>query len=193
MGLFSKKEEEKKESVPALPELPKLPSLPRMEIQEEILPQLPSFPKNNIGEKLSQNTIKEAVRGEKEEEIEVPEEDDFSYRENQMIRRTPRKEPAQYTMPLKLSVRKEIPEGFEDAGKKIMELEPIFVRIDRFEESRRIFEKTKEQISSIERALNKIKAIKQEEDKELSQWEQEILNIKDKISKVERDIFSKTE
>jgi hypothetical protein len=214
MGLFSRKEKEegKKETIPSLPDLPKLPSIPNFGEQIGELPQLPSFPKTTIGDKFSQDIIKKAVDGKKEEGREISE-DDFSEEKGQRIQESLQKQ-SQYgpprsfirkNFPSELEVEKEdtgyepprsitnreIPEGFEEAGRKIKEAEPIFVRIDKFEESRRIFEKTKEQISEIERALNKIKAIKQEEDKELSSWEQEILNIKNKISQVEKDIFSK--
>ena len=217
MGFFSKKEKEenRKEAIPSpsLPDLPTLPSIPNFEEQTEELPQLPNFPKTALGEKFSQDVIKKAVNGKKEERREISE-DDFSKEKGQMILESPQKKP-QYEPPRKFIrreipdefeeserknqnygiqnkiINREIPEGFEEAGRKIKESEPIFVRIDKFEESRKIFEKTKEQIFEIEKALNEIKSVKQEEDKELASWEQEIMSIKDKISKVEKDIFSK--
>jgi hypothetical protein len=213
MGLFSKKtkESEKVEEVPKLPELPKLlPFSEKEEIKGE-LPLLPSFPKNSIGEKFSQDTIKKAINGRKEEERGIYE-DDFD-EEDQTIRESPKKnipsnnfgkikrreieeepyeEKIQMYEPPRKIIKREVPQGFEDAERRIIESEPIFVRIDKFEENRKIFEKTKEQIYEIEKALGKIKTIKQEEDKELESWEQEIIDIKEKISRVERDIFSKT-
>jgi len=212
MGLFGKKEqvEKKGDSVPSLPELPKLPSfsdVSKSEEKENTLPQLPSFPKNNLGEKFSQNIIKEAVNGKKEEREEISEEDDFvpsrqmipnspAQEDNYSFERKPEKREVSREIPFVREntsrVSREIPRGFEDAGRMIRDMEPIFVRIDKFEESKAIFKRTKEQIASIERALNKIKEIKEEEDKELASWQQEILEIKDKISKVEREIFSKT-
>ena len=215
MGWFNKKEKEenKIEAIPSLPDLPKLPSIPNFGEEKGDLPQLPSFPKTVLGEKFSQDVIKKAVNGKKGEEKGVSE-DDLSKEKWKMIRESPQKQ-LSYEYPEKFMrreipdefeeagrkdqnyepqrkiVNREIPEGFEEAGRKIKEAEPIFVRIDKFEESKRIFEKTKEQIFEIEKALNKIKSIKQEEDKELASWEQEIINIKDKISKVEKDIFSK--
>lgn len=215
MGFFGKKEtgEAKKEAIPTLPELPKLPLFTSSEEKTESLPQLPDFPRNALGDRFSRDTIKKAINGKKEEEGEDLE-DDFSTEKMQMTQEFPQKQiryslpeketknesferieeiekkMREYTSPRSL-IGSQIPEGFEDAGKRIKEAEPIFVRIDRFEESRKIFQKTKEQIFEIEKALGKIKSIKQEEDKELASWEQEILNIKEKISKVERDLFSK--
>lgn len=214
MGLFSKKEDKVKDVVPSLPELPPLPSMPDLEEQQEELPKLPSFSRNNFGERFSQDTIKKAINGKKEEEKEITKEYDSAINKRQMIQESPRKEieyedsmkfmarkmPEEeeesekktfsYEMPKK-ATSKWIPEGFEEAGKKIKEIEPIFVRIDKFEESRRIFEKMKGQILEIERALEGIKSVKQEEERQLGSWEQEIMNIKDKISQIEKDIFSK--
>src|SRR4030042_5039505 len=77
MGFFKKKVE-KKEEIPELPELPKLPELPEFpetkENSEERIPQLPSFPNGSLGNKFSQNTIKEAITGRKEvEEVKADE------------------------------------------------------------------------------------------------------------------------
>ena len=215
MGLFSRKEKEenKREAVPSLPDLPKLPSIPNFGEPSGELSPLPNFPKTVLGEKFSQDVIKKAVNGKKEEGREISE-DDFSTEKEQMIQESPQK--SQYETrekfrrreipeeldegigrkspiyePSRRIINREIPEGFEEAGRKLKDSEPIFVRIDKFEESRKIFEKTKEQIFDIERALNRIKTIKQEEDRELASWEQEIMNIKDKIGQVEKDIFSK--
>jgi hypothetical protein len=216
MGFFNKKEKEgdKKETIPGLPELPKLPSFMNFEDKAGGLPQLPDFPRNALGDKSSRDIIKKAIDGKKEEDEGDAFEDDSSMEKMQMIQEFPPKQ-MKYSVPEKKmrselseefeeperkiqnyglqrnSMSSQTPEGFEEARRKLKETEPIFVRIDKFEESRKIFQKTKEQILDIERALDKMKAINQEEDKELSSWEQEILNIKDKISKIEKDIFSK--
>src|SRR4030042_6930304 len=168
MGLFSRKEKsvEKKGELPSLPELPKFPSLSGKEETEGELPKLPSFPKSPVGEKLSEDTIKKAINGKKEEAREIFE-DEFA-EEEQMILESPEKKQG-FIAPQK-SFRKEIsedfqeekrafpnyapqrrtferqiPEGFEDANRKLIESEPIFVRMDKFEETKKIFKKTKEQ------------------------------------------------
>ncbi len=71
--------------------------------------------------------------------------------------------------------------------------EPIFIRIDTFEESLKIFESTKNRIFEIEKMLRDIKRLKEEEEKELEMWEQEIQNLKQQIEKVDQDIFSKVD
>ena len=69
----------------------------------------------------------------------------------------------------------------------------VFIRIDKFEESLKIFEITKSKIVEMERTLEDIKKLKEKEEKELSYWMAEIQTIKNQTEKVEKDIFSKLE
>ena len=179
MGLFSNSS--KKEDTPRLPELPQLPELPELPDWEnsrenQMISPLPSFPKNSVGEKLSQSTIKDAMAGEKEEDFEADEsgEDDFEEVEGSG-RGFPRT--AEIGSPYALNKRDE----------------PIFVRLDKFEESLKLFEKTREQISEIQHVLGQIKRIKEQEEHELQYWEQEIQKIKGQIERIDKDIFSKVE
>ena len=192
MGLFRKKpKREDKKLKPKserLPELPKLPDFPDFEEprEKEPLSKLPRFPDNDFGKKFSQNTIKDAVTGGKEDDEEVPEADEFVSEEGQMMRR-----------PLEEEIRKPstkpIPVTFREAARKVKEIEPIFIRIDKFEESLHAFEKAKDQIVEIEKMLRNIKRLKEEEEKELSVWEKEIQTAKQQIEKIDQDIFSKVE
>lgn len=202
MGLFKNKETPKKDfanlQVPKLPELPKLPDFPGMREESEDydemnLPQLPIFPNNSLGNKFSQNTIKEAVAGEKEVESEGADDLplDFEENENQMMQEplreiNPMKDMRQFSPPAQRA--REIPSYSKNLVKKA---EPVFIRLDKFEESMEIFNDTKEQISEIENLLKNIKELKQKEDEELSSWENEIQEIRKQIEKVDSDIFSK--
>ena len=189
MALFKKKEN--KTEIPSLPELPQLPKLPEFpEIKEdsdEIVSQLPTFPTTFVGSKFSQNTIKEAITGKKEEE-EV-EADEFGENRTQRMQR-----------PL---VREEIPEEESEEiperkvypriqrAVRVEEEEPIFIRIDKFEEGSQIFEEVKKKVAAVEKMFGDIKKIKEEEEKELEFWEGEIMKIKEKIEKIDKNIFSK--
>jgi len=194
MGWFSKKENKKKE----IPVLPKLPELPRVEGGKNgsALPELPSFPTNSLGEKFSQNTIKEAVTGEKEGEGAFETSQD---EKNQALQRHLKKPLTKEISYLEKEERKipfegksvRIPEKFNGAAEIVKKSEPIFIRIDKFEESLHIFEKIKKQILDIEKMLKNTKTLKEEEDKELEFWEKEIQIIKGQIEKVDGDIFSK--
>ena len=194
MGWFNKKKEKE---VPSLLELPKLPELPKIEenyLDDSKIHQLPTFPTNPLGEKFSQNTIKEAIAGKKEGE-EVFEADDFENEDIQMMQRPLKKNLIPEFSNLEKikgipfeKRREEISENIVSSTKKI---EPVFIRIDKFEESLKIFDKTKEKISEIESMLRNIKHIKENEEKELKSWEEEIDTIKQQIEKVDKNIFSK--
>lgn len=185
MGLFKRGREKQRSDkfldiprlpeLPKLPDLPKLPKLPEFDSKEENLPQLPRYPSSPFGQKLSQDMIKESVSGEKEEEEMADE-----FVKEQMMPKLPKFKPSK--MPLHEIERKIV----RTESKK-----PIFIRIDKFEESLKIFEEAKEKIFGMERYLSEIKKIKEMEDKELSEWEMEIQNIKNQIEKIERDVFSK--
>ena len=188
MGLFKKKGAKKE--FKELPELPKLPSLPGESEFETTLPQLPRYPPNSLNNRFSQNTIKDAISGEKEEEVEA---DEFA-REQMMpelpgIKREPnRRLEFPYKMerpPKDLELR-----GWQEPRTKNSQ---VFIKIDKFEESLKIFELTKNKISEMEKMLEDIKRLKEKEEKELSYWMAEIQTIKNQTDKIERDIFSKLE
>jgi len=178
MGWFDKKER-KKESL-GLPELPKLPELPSLERGlnlegQHALPQLPSYPSSPFGEKFSQNAIKDAVSGEEEDDEEDFDADESMHNEGlKMPRPLTREEPTVHRSMMGTPRN-----------------EPVFVRLDKFEEGLKIFEDTKHKIMELERMLNNVKKVKEEEEKELQGWEMEIQKLKGQFEKIDRDIFSK--
>ncbi|MBT4375909.1 hypothetical protein HOD29_00855 [archaeon] len=182
MALFKKKKEDERAPVlPKLPELPSLPDFPRTDSQE--IHQLPTFPTSSLGEKFSQDTIKEAISG-KEEHFGLPEVEHskpMDYPEEFHPQEMPTIE-----MPKLESVPEPAPTHSRTA-------EPIFIRIDKFEESLNIFNQAKEQISEIEHMLENTKELKQKEEEELNSWVEEIQKLKTQVEKVDRDIFSKVE
>ncbi len=182
MGLFKKKTKEMKggeiapnSQPPALPKLPKLPEIPGIESKaftQEATPKLPKYPSNSLGNKFSQDTIKEAVTGKKE--AEIGKEDEFaSFGEPQKIPK-----------PIQKPVRSDFGPGPK---------EPVFIRIDKFEQSLDIFNRSKKQIDGIEDMLADIKKVREDEDKALDHWEKEIRSVKSQIEKIDKDIFSKVE
>lgn len=192
MGLFKRKKEDKKSwEVSKLPELPPLPELPEIEDEnsENFIHQLPRFPNDSLGEKFSQNTIKEAITGKKEERGFA---DEFATREEMQMMQEP---PERKFFPVipKDKIRKEISTSFEESAKKIRETEPIFIRMDKFDEGLKALEETKKQISEIEKLLKNTREIKEAEEKELEFWEKQIQNAKEQIEKIDKNIFSKIE
>ena len=189
MGWFENSDEKED----SLPELPKLPELPTIEKEKrEDIPQLPSLPSSSFGNKFSQNAIKHAVSGGKEvdkegeeEHINLPSPKKFPSPSEVITGMEPRK-------PLRREIG-ELPEKMVETGRRLKKTEPVFIRIDKFEEAMHIFEKTKKEIADIEKALAETKQLKQQEEQELAAWEKEIKNIKQQISKIDGDIFSKVE
>lgn len=182
MGLFgkNKKEEKKKDVTPQLPALPKLPEFPTLDEELMQIHRLPSFPSSYLGTKLSQNTIKDAVTGE-ESYYSDEDANDFTDEENMRMQ-----EPLKRPLTEEMGDRR-FPSRFSSG----MTQEPVFIRIDKFEEARGVFNETRRKISEIEATLEEMKGIKEKEDKELQSWESEVKSMKDKIEKVDRDIFSK--
>ena len=91
------------------------------------------------------------------------------------------------------SKKVDVPKEFKEVAKKVESAEPVFIRIDKFEESLEIFKETKSKILDIEKMLRDIKSIKEEEEKELEEWYNEVQTMKTQIERVDKDIFSKIE
>ena len=185
MALFKKKEKKEDTSdIPRLPEIPQLPELPEFpeaepnEMEKSVeLPQLPSFPNGSLGNKFSQNTIKEAITGRKEEEVGAEEfTEEIPMMQRPLMREESRRDV--YT-PLQRT--------------KTKETGPIFIRIDKFEEGSQSFEEVRRKISEIENMFNDVRKVKEKEDKELQMWEDEIRQIKEKIDSIDKNIFSNIE
>ncbi len=206
MGLFKKKEES---SYSGLPELPKLPELPPMGSAQKsgAVPKpnaLPKFPSSPTGNRFSQNTIKDAVSGEKEDDNAVDEFED----EIQKMPRFPDRPMAKEAPELEQEEEDEETSSVkapQNAGAAMVPRmqsasrvsaasakdEPVFIRLDKFEESMDTFDKIKKQLAGAEKLLNEIKSVKEREDKEMQEWKSRMETMKNQIEKIDRDIFSK--
>lgn len=192
MGLFSKKKQVKptgSQSLPSLPELPKLPDLPSMNFEEDAdsrqIHKLPSFPSSPMGKKFSQDTIKGAVTGEEEDDSGDANANDFAdydEEDEEQMMPEPLKRPRTHEMSLR---------GNFSQSKSTVSAEPVFIRVDKFEDAMKVFNDTRKKMENIEKILKDLKGIKEKEDQELTSWENEIMSLKDQIEKVNTDIFSK--
>ncbi len=182
MSLFNKKEKNKEEINSEMPELPKLPELTKLFPEEEKdSNNLPSFPKNSLGEEFSRNTIKNAISGEKENKKNF--EDNFEG-ENEKMTQTKVKKTDE--------IEKE--NVYEKTkSNNLKKRETVFVRIDKFEEGLKLFEKIKKKVTEIEKMFDEVKKIKEEEKQEIDDWKNEISSIKEKIEKLDSDIFTRLE
>ncbi len=193
MGWFNKdNKEEKKESVNKVPDLPRLPELPDFDEHYEPtgpIHQLPVFPSNSFGDKFSRRTIKSAVTKEKDIN-NYSKMNDFKEGEDWTVQMPQRKPQIKESDNLE---KERIPKEFTEAARIVKKAEPVFIRIDKFEESLKMFGTAKRQISEIEKTLENINKTRGEEERELQSWESEIKKIKEQIENVEEDIFSKIE
>lgn len=181
-----------------LPEPPRLPELPRLDDSDfsmkDPLPQLPSYPQSSFGDKFSKNAIKDAVSGgEEDEEVDA----DDSMPDMRMMPKPPK-----FSMETKFNPnfqdrkikpfmeRRNIPiEDYESP--RTREMEPVFVRLDKFNESLKIFQEAQSRISEIESVLSDIKRKRSEEDRQLGEWEKEMQNLKNQFEKISKNVFSK--
>lgn len=219
MALFKKKQDTKQAAVnssrlPDLPQLPRLPHLPEAAEEEAaMIPsatvhQLPKFPNDYLGQKFSQNTIKDAVTGKKEGGVFA---DDFAEENEMQMMQAPQRIPS---LPIREKMSIELPETnprmemkerpmmrempamketpiIRERPMAIEKEEPIFIRMDKFEEGLNALEVARKQIAEIDKLLKDIKKVKEDEDKELASWEKEISTAREQIEKIDRDIFSK--
>ncbi|MEK6847590.1 MAG: hypothetical protein AABX50_00510 [Nanoarchaeota archaeon] len=186
MGLFGNKEKRSEAEIPALPKLPRLPDLPMDSMGDRMIHQLPSFPSSSFGKKFSQDSIKDAVSGEREGGFNA---DDFFDEETRRMREPLRKPMAEE---VEEEIEEEFPERLEKPRQMFrQEAEPVFVRIDRFEEGLKLFETVKNQISEIERVLAETKRLKEKEEAELRSWGDELKKMRGEIEKIGQDVFSK--
>lgn len=195
MGWLSKKESEDEVKLPELPKLPDLPKLPSLEKENQKLHPLPTFPSNEFGKTFTQNAIKEAVSGKKEVKDE---EGDFDYK--RIALENPKKnlteEIGEKRFPVHTSISASSANSFQRKAEsfvenKVKEKEPVFVRLDRFEESLLSFKKAKEDLDEINSLLKEMRKLKDKEEKELSDWQEKVLEIKSQLEKIDKDVFSK--
>jgi len=181
MSFFSKKKQKEDEEIETLPRLPNLnqPNLiDEKNFDYNEFPQLPQYPSNSLGNKMSQDTIKEAVTGRKEDES-LGDEDYQNH-------------PSVPEVNLN-NFKNEIQKDYRKMKTRTSLKKPVFIRIDKFEDSLRVFDELQNKISEMEDMLGEIKELRKREEKELSFWEIEIQEIKNQAEKVEKDLSSKIE
>lgn len=171
------KKEYKKEEFGGVPELPELPPLPefssdiktRSDIKNE-LPPLPSFPSSYIGEKMTSEAVKHAIKGPEEFKVNI----------SKMPKRT---REIEETFPVRTSVVKEISPSIKP--------EPVFIRIDKYQNALSQLQEIKKRLMEIDNLLKDIKEIRTREEAELQQWEEEISDAKTKLNNIDKTIFQK--
>jgi hypothetical protein len=181
---------------------------------------LPSLPNSNIGNKLNQQMIKSVISdypipnipefpneyNEESEELSLPE----IPREQAHAAGVIKKQYSSELIPPKDNLPKAIEvtdwskyKGSTALKPSIMQTrtetsmtrkaEPVFVRMDKFEQAVSTIQEIARKISEIENLLNNIKEIKTKENNEIIEWERELELLKTKIDSIDREVFSKVE
>ncbi len=196
MGLFHKKEK-----VPEIPLAPNLSGLP--ELPKEKASELPSLPKG-LGSKASNALVKSAVS-----DVDVSHETadgvqelpkDFKFEESVMkppvmgmIPSVPPQEMKK--IPIKPSVPNSpsvpIPSPNQNQGVSQSIQDPIFVRIDKYQNAKKELQEINKNIKSVEAVLNKLSEIKTREDKEVGQISESLSSIKTRLTTIDSNVFKK--
>ena len=82
-------------------------------------------------------------------------------------------------------------EGNERIKPITRDIEPIYVRLDKFEAGLKTFEEIKHKVLEVEELLGRINEVREKEEIELQEWEKEIQLIKSRIEEIDSSIFSK--
>lgn len=182
MAWFNKKDKQQGN----LPELPPLPddfqaSLPPLEDRQTIkneLPALPSFPANKVSEKLSNEAVKQIIK--------EPEFRDDSFKPEDFEE-----------VELPKQITKEITEDFKPREIRVREvrpspkIEPVYVRIDKYQDSLSSFHDIKRKLMEIEATIKDLKDLKSKEELELQAWEEEVRKTKEKLADIDSALFQK--
>jgi len=213
MGFFSSKKNksENEEEQKGLPKLPSLPELPKnRQIPNQIQVKkpekkssLPQFPSSELGEKMNQNTIKEAVIKNPLEKTPYPKlpEKNLTHEINNQL---PPLRPNIPQPKMRRGISK--PRSIEISGMEPQmpqypkpqiseprEAEPLFIKLDTFEKAISSFNEIKLRMSEMETLLKNIQEIKDQEERELNNWEHEIETIKARLEQINKEIFDKIE
>lgn len=169
MGLFQRKEEEKKplpnlSGTSTLPELPALPAL-RSDVS-----QLPAFSKNEFSASsgMGLQAIKATIREGSAKGLEYM--------------------PSEEKRTIEVSDRESIRTAMSP---RAVSKEPVFIKLEKFKEATEKFNEIKEKVLEIEESLRKLKEVKEKEDAELKSWDQEMQLIRQKVETIDDSLFNK--
>jgi hypothetical protein len=193
MGWFSKKKEVEGQEIPKLPELPEQEDL--VLPSKEDLPELSTTPNNGLPEIENETNALPKLPEPEISELKTPE-PDFKPKE-------PIKEPeirpegmqeSKFaplpTVPQSLKPKPIQEPSFPTQPPKI-KTKPIYIRLDKFQNTEESLDEIRNKITEIESLLKRIREIKSQEEKELEDWEREIQIIKSRIESIDKNIFSR--
>lgn len=175
MGLFSKKKKEQEQEV-LTPVMPPVPSSLRFPEIEEI-----------------KNTVMPIQQAYSERQIQMLKPISIPSITQPILPKFSAEEIKPETEALPKKVIREIDEEYQAEPSIARLKEPIFVKIDKFDEALNNFEEIKKRLHESFELLEKIKNIRGKEEEEIEAWEKEIEEIKAKMFELDKELFSKVE
>ena len=186
-----------------LPDLP-IPKVKNSEMnKKEEISSLPSFPDTPSKKGFSQSVIKDAVEPEENSHFPIPGDKKSLTKEISEHGELPEihgiPEDKKLNLPPSKPGRKakEInewkPPKINNPIEKIIEKGPVFVKLDKFNEAKDSLEEMKFKLDEIDELLKTLKDVKSKEEKELTDWEKEMDELKARLGSLTKDVFENIE
>ncbi len=163
MGLFSRKKIEDNRILPSLPEFPKLPGESSLPFYDEQLHESKEQSLSNLPPK-SDFAKSQATPDFFEKKVISPRFD----KELDFDELTPRRSP------LTLEKKDE---------------KPVFVKIDKYRESMKSLDSIKSKLEEADNLLKTLTKLRQDEERELEDWQNSLNEIRQKLLKIDKDLF----
>ncbi|MDD5193844.1 MAG: hypothetical protein PHF67_04650 [Candidatus Nanoarchaeia archaeon] len=188
MSWFNKKKKEDELGMPSLPELPDLPEFDAQPKLPELPPGLPTEEPSQI-HSIQPPEIKPLFQNQTQPSFKKFVPSNYPVRSEPIEGLGVRTIGGMKTRTLEIEEPKIEPPQFEQ--KTIRKIEPIYIRLDKFETTVNSINEIHTKVREIESLLSKTKEIKLREEKELEEWEKEIQGIKSRMEFIDKNVFSK--
>jgi len=174
-------------------------------VEKRNLPELPTFPNSNNGNKINQEMVKSAVTDTPEEKEETSGLPELPTTQVQVPGQTsvpgkpegiqksefprPHAIPKKTTVELDSPPKQAIPQPPQN--KQTKPDEPIFVRLDKYQDAKKSFNEVRNKVLEVENILTKLNENKEREETEIRMWTEKVSNIKSRLAEVDSKIFEK--
>ena len=186
--------EEKRDYLAGLPDLPPLKTpfskgiIPQVEDKDE-LHDLPSFPNTRMSNVAPRAIIKEVVRRDGvKDNVEMNEWSPTKFSDEERMPKKSFDNGTRDTGEGNYSENKSVKFHRDFKGKP-----EVFVKIEKFYSAKKTIMEVREKLNEIDGMINKVREIKLREEQELSSWEKDLGEIKNRLREVTSEIFEKVE
>ncbi|MEK6890991.1 MAG: hypothetical protein AABX03_02540 [Nanoarchaeota archaeon] len=201
-----------------LPELPSLSDMPQFSQSSDSMNRkpsmLPSLPNSKSADEFNKTAIKETVSNY--DDYNIPESEKYPpiiqkpraieydpySRQNPQNVNEDNMIPSQFPIQskqntfemseypkMKKGFQPQMPPQSQQNFSKLKRKEPLFVKLDKIENTISALNEIKLRISELDSLLRNIKEIKMKEEQELREWERELETIKTRLDQVDKDLF----